>query len=422
MSGISFAQSGCEVNEDCLPRMYCDDGDCVSFPNPGEDCYKQSDCGCNYCSGANGIFGTCGDPLRCGIPTGVKGAVPGGCPSGCTCSPSGNDGSVCVPLFFPSSGESCKWYDMIATVDVSCEENVVSVTANQNPLEGAEVKVLKFYSTKFSGKTNSSGQYEFNEQNGMVQILLSNLYKGNNCYRAPSPLDVTLKTSEECAPKPECTRDSDCPTNYVCSNNECSYVAPPPPPPPPTQPPECTSDADCPSDKFCSEGKCAPVTGTCGYAADHTWNAYECCADKDCPANNVCENNKCKPHNYDLQGDDSGFVGDNNTVTAYLDGSPLAGAQLKVTKPDGSSELLTTDADGLVMLSLLQEGTYTIDLLVDGVVKSFEIVSLPKTPVQPPEEPSTFDVIAQNGWLLLLLILVGAGLVYWYTTGNKKKK
>jgi hypothetical protein len=310
---------------------------------------------------------------------------------------------------------------MTATVNVSCEQNVVTVTANQNPLEGAEVKILKFYSTKFSGKTNSSGQYGFNEQNGMVQLLLSNLYKGNNCYRAPLALDVTLKTSDECAPKPECTRDSDCPTNYVCSNNKCSYVAPPPPPP--TQPPECTTDADCSSDKFCSEGKCVPVTGTCGYADNHVWNAYACCADKDCPANNVCENNKCKPHNYDLKGDDSGFVGDNNEVKAYLDGNPLAGAQLKITKPDGSSELLTTGPDGSFSLSLLQEGTYKIDLLVDGTLaKSFEIVSLPKTPVQPPQEPSILDVIAQNGWLLLLLILVGAGLVYWYTTGNKKKK
>lgn len=403
----------------CPSGCFNNDGTCEQL-GPGQ-CLSNDDCGCNRCLYDGEPWGTCDGPQSCGLPEGVRGATDGGCPTGCTCSQSGNDGSICVPIYYSSSSESCKWYDMTATVNVSCEQNVVTVTANQNPLEGAEVKILKFYSTKFSGKTNSSGQYGFNEQNGMVQLLLSNLYKGNNCYRAPLALDVTLKTSDECAPKPECTRDSDCPTNYVCSNNKCSYVAPPPPPP--TQPPECTTDADCSSDKFCSEGKCVPVTGTCGYADNHVWNAYACCADKDCPANNVCENNKCKPHNYDLKGDDSGFVGDNNEVKAYLDGNPLAGAQLKITKPDGSSELLTTGPDGSFSLSLLQEGTYKIDLLVDGTLaKSFEIVSLPKTPVQPPQEPSILDVIAQNGWLLLLLILVGAGLVYWYTTGNKKKK
>jgi len=334
---------------------------------------------------------------------------------------------------------------MTASVDVSCEGNVVNVKAKDKPLEGAEVKVLKFYSKIFNGTTNAAGQFGFKELNGHVLIELVYFEAKGNCYMPPIPLgcnanaacpenyvcidgkcEVKLKTSEECAPKP-C---ADCPAGNICVDNKC--VAPPPPPPPPK--PECTTNSDCAQDKYCStegitKGKCVPVvTGPCGHIVNHAWENYTCCADnytccsdKDCPENNACENNRCRPKNYDLKGDDSGLVGDSNEVTAYVEGGPLGGAQLRVTKPDGSSEFLTAGPDGLVTLSLLLQGTYTIDLLVDeSVVKSFEIVSLPKTPVQPPEEPSIFDVIAGGGWLLLIIILAGAVLVYWYATGKKK--
>ena len=73
---------------------------------------------------------------------------------------------------------------------------------------------------------------------------------------------------------------------FTCTGTEQTPVTP--------AQPECTSDTDCTYNEYCSDGSCVPVTqGTCGYVANHMWNAYECCADSDCAENQVCTGHSC---------------------------------------------------------------------------------------------------------------------------------
>jgi hypothetical protein len=62
--------------------------------------------------------------------------------------------------------------------------------------------------------------------------------------------------------------------------------------------PECTNDNECKSSEICNlaTGNCKQITGTCGYAANHTWINYECCEDADCGEGKECDefSNECK--------------------------------------------------------------------------------------------------------------------------------
>lgn len=58
-------------------------------------------------------------------------------------------------------------------------------------------------------------------------------------------------------------------------------------------PPECVQDGDCADDQYCANNECVNVTGTCGYAANHSWMAYDCCSDSDCGADSLCTGNRC---------------------------------------------------------------------------------------------------------------------------------
>lgn len=57
--------------------------------------------------------------------------------------------------------------------------------------------------------------------------------------------------------------------------------------------PECRVDADCNGSSKCINHSCVQITGTCGYAANHTWIYYECCEDSHCATNQVCVANRC---------------------------------------------------------------------------------------------------------------------------------
>jgi len=57
--------------------------------------------------------------------------------------------------------------------------------------------------------------------------------------------------------------------------------------------PECRADADCNASSKCINHSCIQITGTCGYAANHSWVYYECCEDSHCASNQVCVANKC---------------------------------------------------------------------------------------------------------------------------------
>jgi len=463
MSGISFAQAApCNQTSDCAPCGICIPP--TSGPGPGWCSYNMQPClsGCYYdgeicvplvegmcfgpedCDpcmqcfgGGDGTPGECG-VQHCGIPTGqtltrvTNGD--GDCRPGCTCTPQG-EGSICTPIHRTSS-ETRNCVPMTASVDVSCEENVVNVKAKDNSLEGVEVSVLKFYSTILEGKTNSSGQYGFFAQDGTVQISLSYFEKGGNCYTPPTPLgcgnaacpedyvcikgicEVKLKTTEECAPKP-C---ADCPVGNICVDNKC--VAPPPPPPPPPKL-GCTSNTECRDEDYCNrEGNCVPVeTGACGYVLNHTWKEYECCANTTftCKTGYVCKVHNCTKIEYSVSGED-GFVSETGVVTASEDGSPYVG-ELVVTKPDGSWVILQTDSSGMASFLFDQTGDWKIELKKNGeIMSSVVVTALATPPTVPPGEPNFFDELAQQSWLLLILLLILGLLVYRYYFAGKGSK
>jgi len=56
---------------------------------------------------------------------------------------------------------------------------------------------------------------------------------------------------------------------------------------------QCQSDEGCAGNESCSEGACRPLSGICGYAANHTWNYYSCCLNSDCSPGYACTNHTC---------------------------------------------------------------------------------------------------------------------------------
>jgi hypothetical protein len=64
-----------------------------------------------------------------------------------------------------------------------------------------------------------------------------------------------------------CSKNSDCPSNFVCANGGCDYVAP-----------ECTANADCAAVEICFNGNCAtPCASGCpgGFLCDATTGICE---------------------------------------------------------------------------------------------------------------------------------------------------
>ena len=73
-------------------------------------------------------------------------------------------------------------------------------------------------------------------------------------------------------------------------------------------------------------------------------------------------------------------------------------------------------------LPLNLEGAYEVTLLKDGVpVKTIKVNALPR-PVVPDDEPDTqiLDEAANVIFLVLLLVLMIAGIVYWRRSSGKK--
>ncbi len=59
--------------------------------------------------------------------------------------------------------------------------------------------------------------------------------------------------------------------------------------------PQCTDPSQCSDNQACLAQECVNLTGSCGYAANHTWNGYACCTDSDCGALSRCVGNTCVP-------------------------------------------------------------------------------------------------------------------------------
>jgi hypothetical protein len=309
---------------------------------------------------------------------------------------------------------------MHVETSASCDGNTVTVTekdANGDPVEGVSVMILRdlYPGSLYLGKTDKEGEFKFNEIGDPVEVKVYNLKSGGVCYNAPGKIDFVIKKASECAvcgdgikeATEECEKDADCAENYTCESCKCVPKTPPPKPEPPK--PDCETNTDCSDSEYCSGGKCIEASGTCGFAANHTWNNYECCTDGDCVAaygtGYICESHVCVEIEYDLSGS-GGLVGGSGSAAAFEDGSAYADKELRITKPDGSVEIIKTDSDGKLNFALLQAGNYTIDLLVNGTVKkSITVTSLPKTPTEP-TTPTFFDVLAQNSVLLLVLLVI----------------
>ena len=106
------------------------------------------------------------------------------------------------------------------------------------------------------------------------------------------------------------------------------------------------------------------------------------------------------------------MVGSSGSAAAFEDGSAYADKELRITKPDGTVEIVKTDSNGKLNFALLQAGNYTIDLLINGSLKkTITVTALPKTTTQP-TTPTFFDVLAQNSFLLLILLVIVIG-AYW---------
>ena len=207
----------------------------------------------------------------------------------------------------------------------------------------------------------------------------------------------------------QCCADEDCAEGQVCEENQC------------ITPYECASGADCEDSEYCdvapgeAGGSCEPVTGECGYAADHEWVTYECGDEPgcpECPAGAVCEERQCVQKGIECPS--TGFVGTEYTCRFTSDGGPCAGCDVRVTLPDGTVVLGQTDGQGDYTFIPEQEGEYRIDILSNGVV----VLSSTFSPLPLPE---IFAELALPDWCLPVgaVVLVMALLLLWWA---KKKR
>lgn len=215
-----------------------------------------------------------------------------------------------------------------------------------------------------------------------------------------------------------CCADADCVAGMVCQDHVCKQK--------PAEKPECTSDADCAATKRCdipvgaAGGNCVEVTG-CGTVENHRLIPYECGTEagcQPCPAGQQCVANKCVAS--DLEGPETGFVGDNAPLTATEDGKPCANCDLVITDPAGNTITGKTDENGAFSLPLKLAGNYTVALLKDGnPVKQITLQSLPKATPEEGGKPTAIDFSLLLLLFGALLIVIALGIIYWRSRGGK---
>ncbi len=194
---------------------------------------------------------------------------------------------------------------------------------------------------------------------------------------------------------------------------------------------ECTSDDDCADAYYCDiplgqgGGSCKPVTGDCGYAANHKWVMYECGNETNCPlcpGDEICLNNTCVLR--DIEGPDEGFVGDKAKVNATEDGGACAYCDVEIEFPDGKKVMGKTDANGQLDVPLDLKGQYAISLLgPDGYrLKTITVDSLPVEPaVDEPTPAVVQDEEFPMLWLILLLVAIVIIIAYSRRKKGKRK-
>ncbi len=240
-------------------------------------------------------------------------------------------------------------------------------------------------------------------------------------------------------PRPECTVDSDCSSTSICSSNRCVAISCPsgrivdrvcvPILDNATIAPECTSDASCASDSYCARGPsgayvCTSISteGRCGEIQNHQFVSFQCGSSPSCsacPSNYTCSNNRCV--GYSLNAPERGIVGSQIDVFALLGETPASGSSIRITSPDGTASTLRTDLNGRVRQLFGVPGVYRFDLIQNGtIVKSVTVTSVPRrgSPLDDLLSVASGSVIASLPWLLLLL-LIGLGVYYYYRRMKK---
>jgi hypothetical protein len=330
-----------------------------------------------------------------------------------------------------------------------CGGFVVSVEKDGEPLEDAFVEVYDLTHGQDLSPlyTNGSGEAFYQTCDIDAEV-----------HAAKGGVEGSEAGFAACGFCPECAIDDDCPDNEYCLNQQCVPVDCPDGEVVDHACYECTDDSDCTEGQSCVDhiceqlyecdlndpadpaddnddcdddeycdvpsgqpgGSCKDVSCECGLVAGHACTEYQCCVDSDCEQGEKCINHGCVSG--DLEGPDSGFIGDNSTLNATQSGGVCAFCDLLITDPSGKNTTGKTDANGNFALPLTLEGDYTVTLLKDGVpIKTIVVKALAVT--KPPEEklPTIFDVLAQN--LIWLLILAGilAVLLYWQRRKRGKK-
>ncbi len=333
--------------------------------------------------------------------------------------------------------------------DSACGKTVITVRAGGDPVKGASVSV----DGSHVGDTGSDGTVEYDGECGetvRVHAVLGGYI----------PADKTISTADcgQCAP-PECLIDGDCPTDKrcieqvcvsvpcecgrvesrqcvpyaCCSDSQCAadelcdnHAC--------VKKPvfECTSDAQCPAEKYCdvptgaAGGSCKDVTGQCGQVVNHAFvpYGYECGSEPgcpSCPSGFACASHQCIQN--DVSCPTTGIVGDKKTCAATENNQPCSLCDFVYTDPAGKNFTGRTDENGNFDLPLNLQGTYKVALLKDGaVVKVIEVKAFPQAQPEEPTKPAaTGPDLGAMLALVVLLLLIVLGVIYWRSRGQKKK-
>ncbi len=341
-------------------------------------------------------------------------------------------------------------------MDSSCEGgNVITVTADGEPVADAHVTASVGTTMVASGYTDADAKFSFNSICGTTVNVIATASghartEATVLLHACSCIPQGCTSNDQCAATQQCANgqcmnvpcecgqvanhqcsayaccaDSDCATAtaaLVCQDHTCV---------PKPQKPECTSDSDCGASQYCAlvagtpGGTCQEIQCGCGKIDGHKCVSYECCADSDCTNGALCVNHACeaKPGS-DVTCPTTGLVGDKKTCTAKEGDQPCASCDYLVTDPTGKNLSGKTGEDGNFELPLGMEGTYTVTLLKDGQpVKVIEIKAFPKAaPVEPVKPAAAPDAGTSMLFLLLLLAVIVIAVLYWRSQGGKKAK
>lgn len=201
-------------------------------------------------------------------------------------------------------------------VSTSCDDNVITVTSDGEPVSGARVVLtslstnpntysyLEYYSPNANSLTaNSISNIPSTESVMSVNTITNTVPTNNNGnYEQYTPRFVdgviTLGTTDSngrinfdgCGQtlqayvsKSDYSSDSTTFTEVNC--DRCFTPA--------TNTFECTTNNDCPANQQCSNSQCIPIACDCGFISNHQCIDYQCCSASACGTNEVCTDHIC---------------------------------------------------------------------------------------------------------------------------------